>query len=309
MSLLALSLSWDPQLRGFGILLLGVGILMGSVYLLLSTNVGARLGLLIAITGLTGWMTLMGVVWTIYAQGWRGETPTWRAEEAFTGAFAGQSTVEAASSFPNGWKPVEQQNRIYGDAVAAVDAVLAPEPETGGGGHGGGSAAAHEPELRFASPFDEPTEYVVTGVWRKGGEAYFPGGWETRKVDSPPCNGGIVGEPLCRVKRKLGFLHKPHYVVVQVQPVLEAEGEDDAQAAPVGAPEPDPDAPKTTVVMIRDAHRPKLPIVNAEVGFISGLRGQPLLFTIVSSIWFGVALSVLHRRDKLAMAARAQEST
>ena len=38
-------IAWDPQIRGFLAVLVGVVVLMGSVYLLLGTNLGARLGL------------------------------------------------------------------------------------------------------------------------------------------------------------------------------------------------------------------------------------------------------------------------
>ena len=39
---------------------------MGSVYLILGTNIGARLGFLVALCGLAGWMALMGGIWWIY---------------------------------------------------------------------------------------------------------------------------------------------------------------------------------------------------------------------------------------------------
>ena len=42
------AVSWDPQLRGALILLIGIVILPGSVLLLLSTNLGMRLGILMA---------------------------------------------------------------------------------------------------------------------------------------------------------------------------------------------------------------------------------------------------------------------
>ena len=38
-------IAWDPQIRGFLAVLVGVVVLLGSVYLLLVTNLGARLGL------------------------------------------------------------------------------------------------------------------------------------------------------------------------------------------------------------------------------------------------------------------------
>ena len=51
-----LSVGWEPEIRGWIIVIISVVVLMGSTYLLLGTNVGARLGFLIAFAGLAGWM-------------------------------------------------------------------------------------------------------------------------------------------------------------------------------------------------------------------------------------------------------------
>ena len=58
MSLLAV-VGWDPVLTGYLAVLLSVVILCGSVYLLLATNIGVRLGFLVAWTGFWGWNLLM----------------------------------------------------------------------------------------------------------------------------------------------------------------------------------------------------------------------------------------------------------
>ncbi len=42
-------ISWDPGIRGILTVAVGVAVLMGSVYLILATNTGARLGMLIAL--------------------------------------------------------------------------------------------------------------------------------------------------------------------------------------------------------------------------------------------------------------------
>ena len=42
---------WDPVLTGYLAVLLGILVLCGSVYLLLATNLGVRLGFLVAWTG------------------------------------------------------------------------------------------------------------------------------------------------------------------------------------------------------------------------------------------------------------------
>ncbi len=71
-------IAWDPQIRGFLAVLVGVVVLMGSVYLLLGTNIGARLGFLIALSALFGWCTIMGLTWWVYGTiGMLGEAPRW----------------------------------------------------------------------------------------------------------------------------------------------------------------------------------------------------------------------------------------
>jgi hypothetical protein len=54
-----LALNWEPQLRGIIIIIISTVVLCGSVYLILGTNIGARLGFLLSLAGLAGWMMLM----------------------------------------------------------------------------------------------------------------------------------------------------------------------------------------------------------------------------------------------------------
>ncbi len=58
---------------------------MGSVFLLLATNNGLRLGFLLALTGLFGWMFIMGVTWWIYGIGYKGPDPSWQIDEVVFG--------------------------------------------------------------------------------------------------------------------------------------------------------------------------------------------------------------------------------
>ena len=46
------AIQFDPHIRGILVVLVGVGVLIGSVYLLLATNTGIRNGFLIAMAGL-----------------------------------------------------------------------------------------------------------------------------------------------------------------------------------------------------------------------------------------------------------------
>ena len=98
-------LAWDPEIRGFLAVLTGVVVLMGSVWLLLATNTGTRLGTLIALAGFFGWMTIMAAIWWIYGIGYRGDAPTWNEVEIVEGldseghlAFAALDEAEALRS-------------------------------------------------------------------------------------------------------------------------------------------------------------------------------------------------------------------
>ena len=52
MSLLAIG--WEPELRGLLTVIMGVFVLMGSIYMVMATNMGSRLAFLVTLTGLMG---------------------------------------------------------------------------------------------------------------------------------------------------------------------------------------------------------------------------------------------------------------
>lgn len=254
------ALSWDPQIRGFSIVLLSVLILCGSIYLLLATNTGAKLGLLLALAGLTGWMTLMGVLWTVFGIGLRGDPPAWHVEEIVAGG-AEASPSEELDDFPRGWQKLETGDRILADAQAAADHALSKEAQEAGAegvGHGGGgSAPAKEPD--FAPPFDSTTDYVHIAGYRKGGEdSFLPG-----KI----------------LQHDRGIFHAPHYAIVQVRPSLEQVSLDGAPTTP----QPDPSKEPYTVVMIRD---------------LGNVRQPSAILTVSMGILFAVCCYVLHKRDR-----------
>ena len=67
-----LAIGWEPELRGILTVIMAVGVLMGSVYLVLATNLGARLGFLVTLAAIFGWLAMMGFVWMIYGIGLQG---------------------------------------------------------------------------------------------------------------------------------------------------------------------------------------------------------------------------------------------
>ena len=78
-------IGWEPEIRGALTILVGSLVLFGSVWLILNTNLGNRLGTLVALTGFFGWMFIMGIVWWIYGIGLQGDRPTWEPKEIIFG--------------------------------------------------------------------------------------------------------------------------------------------------------------------------------------------------------------------------------
>lgn len=221
------AISWDPQIRGFAIFITAIVLLPGSVYLLLATNMGAKMGLALAVTGLAGWMVIMGATWMVFGIGLKGREAEWKALEMVTGPTS-QSLLDVMEEFPKGkWEELSQGDAILADAQATADKLLAPSSaEESGSGHGeGGGEAEPDPVAeRFESPFGKTEDYVLLDGYRYGGEDYF-----------------------------FTLRHRPHYVAVRVKPALFEE-------SPAGfKPQPDLAQPITTVIMIRDLGSVRFP--------------------------------------------------
>jgi len=254
-----LSVGWEPEIRGWIIVIISVVVLMGSTYLLLGTNLGARLGFLIALTGLAGWMMSMAIIWAIYGIGLTGPTPTWHPGEPVTivrdGALldraevidapidiAGLDATKAAAVVSktlvdDGWKMLEESDPARGQAVASADEIVQIEAE------------------EFAAG-----EYVAVNVYDKGGERYPK-----------------IGESIDFI----AFKHKPRYSIVEIAPLLEQRAE--PGRAPARA-QIDTTKPHRYVVMIRDLGAKRRP------AFLIGI-GSGLIFFLLC--W------LLHRREAL----------
>lgn len=85
-------IGWDPEIRGFLTVLLAATALMGSVWLLLATNTGVRLGSLVALAGFFGWFTIMSVTWWIFGIGYTGQRPSWEFVESVRDPIGAEST-------------------------------------------------------------------------------------------------------------------------------------------------------------------------------------------------------------------------
>lgn len=275
-SLLA-EFAWDPQIRGMVIVLTAVVILPGSVFLIMGTNVGARMGFMVAVAGLSGFCMLLGVLWTFNAGGLVGRQPSWKPAEISVG-LAGAAISDGTDGLPQtldeaptqGWRSLPLGDPIRGDATAAADKLLAPDnsklPE-------GAKRAAP----KFSPPYANATSYVQiaayqnggrdVGVWFKirshrffkQGEWYNPVGW---------------------------FRAPANRVVITVQKVAPKLNKADLTEAA----RPDLSASPQTLVLLRDR---------------GSLRFPPLMFAFFWGVVFAVTTWSMHQRDKELMAAKA----
>jgi hypothetical protein len=190
-----LAIGWEPELRGALTVIIAVVILMGSVYLILSTNMGGRLGFLVSLAALFGWMFILGSIWWAYGKGLQGPLPSWQGVDAQTvltsdalrgaglideqpGDGLAPSTVAESvtgSLMADGWKQLESSLPGYQQAGAAAGVYL-------------------EEEGAF-----EIGEFQVMNVFDIGGERYPK-----------------IGESI----DFLAFFHKPHYALVEVAPLV-----------------------------------------------------------------------------------------
>ncbi len=273
---------WEPEVRGITAVLLMFVVLCGATYLLLATNLGWRNGFLVAFAGFFGWMFLMGAVWWVYGIGLQGALPSWQPVEVIVDGRLDQANTDVARSAAgvvgqlkaNAAEREAEAARLEAEgrsdeaaeARSSVGRLVLdgwrklPEDDPG---RGQAQAAADDILVNQAGTFAETTEYLAQGVYRFGGQTYPE--WF------------------------FNFRHKPHYNLVEVQPVVPQRTEP-GQAPP--RPVADTSRPATYVLMIRDL----------------GYRRRPAaLITIGSGIIFGLSCVALSRRDKLAAKNRGTD--
>lgn len=279
-SLLA-EFSWDPQVRGIVIVLAAVVILPGSVFLIMGTNVGARMGFMVAVAGLSGFCAMLGLLWTLNAGGLVGRQPSWKAQELAIGPPAAALT-SGTEGLPDrigappsgGWRELPPGDPVRGDATAAADKMFAPD-----------TSEAPEGEEKkppaFAPPYGSPGDYVQVAAYQQGGRE--AGVW-FRIRNHRFYKQGPWYDPV-------GWFRAPaNRVVITVMKTAPKLNEEDLTEQP----RPDLSQPPHTLVMVRDR---------------GSLRFPPAMFTLFWFVVFAVTCWSLHQRDKEILARRAGGGT
>jgi hypothetical protein len=276
MALLHLSvlatITWDPFIRGVVILALFIVLLPGSVYLVLSTDVGSRIGLLLIAAALTGMLSMLALLWLPLASTAAiGRPNAWKAKEIITGSFRSQVTIKGVQDFPVGdvgraqppVAPLPKKNWFWPwqscsdngawhklglaqqkDTASSADKVLAPAA-------GAGTAA---PQL--TTPFSSASDYTYVDGFEKN------------------ANSGCLFA-INRHKVYVPGARQPHYAILRAQPLL-AGGDPNN-------PKPDTSKPVTYVIMVRD---------------LGSVRQPQIMIAVWSGVLFLTICYVLHRREK-----------
>ena len=291
-SLLA-ALSWDPQVRGFLIVVAAIAILPGTIYLLLSTNVGARIGFLLAIAGLSGWMMLLSITWTLYGSGMKGRDPSWKVKEVVHSESVtdlSSGALPKLDGFPKHWHKAPAS--VLGDSTAAADNFITKSGRKPKIGPEGPIITDPTPEqLRYPAEYTTSDQYVVLGGYERGGDNC----WGQAKLCTHAMPKKILFWEIhhnkilfWKIHHKFFFVHSPHYVAVQVQAAT--PGGNDPFGVPTYTKTPDPTKPIVTVIVERD---------------LGSVRFPQVMLCLSSAIIFFVTCHALHRRDKRIMARRA----
>ena len=251
---------WYPTILGVLVVIAAIGLFCGTVYMLLATNLGARLGFLVAIAGLSGFMVILSLLWLTTASPLntlKGRIPQWRAVESLKGGDLARSSIPAVQTIHTTGRKVDLAEQA--NIKAAVDQVIVtPTLETGSTLDTAGS--------KFAI-YQAATDYIVKNAYETGGGNLFS------QFDVQ------TGSPFPWIHFSL---HKPRYGVIDICPV------DTAKAiVPIGEPIPDP---------VCDTSKPIQSLVfERDLGSV---RVPPFVAFVAFSILFTISLLGLHWRER-----------
>ncbi len=180
---------WYPTILGVLVVVAAILLFCGSTYVILATNLGARLGFLVAFTCLMGFMVLLSGLWITTSSPintLRGELPSWKVEEVVP--TVSESRIPEVRSIDRGKGRVVSE-ASGADIKAAADEALVTQRALPG--------EELEPGTNKFARFDQVTKFKVSEIDVVGGSDPHLLDWE--------------------------ISHQPQYAVVQFCEVLEPD--------------------------------------------------------------------------------------
>jgi hypothetical protein len=216
---------WYPTILGVLVVVAAIVLFCGSIYVLLGTNLGARLGFLVAFTGLMGFMCLLTLLWCTTASPLntlKGRIPAWEVQQVVKNLDDAKTVAVHNIESPGNKVDTTEASNVK----AAVDAALVPKVQTP-------TTPVGPNDNRFAIPdFTDVTKYLVSDTWEIGGSN--PQFW------------------------KLQFSHEPQYAVAKFCAVKAAPLDRPVVLPPL-PPECDPGGQQGFVILKRDLGSLRVP--------------------------------------------------
>ena len=153
---------WYPTILGALVVIAGVVLFVGSVYLLLGTNLGARLGFLLSFTGLAGFLVVLSLLWMTTASPLntlKGRLPQWKVQEVVPDIT--KAKTEAVRNIATNAN--KAQGSDIANVKAAVDTAIVTKVSTP-------TVEVLPNDNRFAK-FADVTKYMVLDTYVIGGSS------------------------------------------------------------------------------------------------------------------------------------------
>jgi hypothetical protein len=151
---------WYPTILGVLVVVSAVALFIGSIYLLLGTNLGARLGFLVTFTCLMGFLMVLSVLWLTTAsplESPKGRVSSWSVIDNVNDiSKAKTDAVRDIVGKQNKASSIDASN-----VLAAVDAALINKVSTP-------TVKYTANDNRFAK-YDNVTQFMVLQTWTIGG--------------------------------------------------------------------------------------------------------------------------------------------
>jgi len=261
---------WYPTILGVLVVIASVALFCGTIYIVLATNLGARLGFLVATAGLAGLMVLLSLLWLTNpspVNTLKGRIPAWKAVEAIDSGDVARSKIPAVQQINETGRDVPLEESANVKAAVDTNLIINNNIQTG--------EILAGSEGKYAV-YEDATKYLITNTRVTGGGEIFS------QVDVSFGD----GFPWVHVS-----LHEPTYVVIttcKTDPALSAT------EVPFGGKPPTPkcaDDQRQVLVMERD---------------LGSLRVPPFVVFLASSILLALTLLAMHWRERDLQEAAAK---
>jgi uncharacterized membrane protein (DUF106 family) len=151
---------WYPTILGVLVVVAAIALFIGSIYLLLGTNLGARLGFLVTFTCLMGFMLVLSILWLTTAsplESPKGRVASWSVVENVTDIT--KAKTEAVRDIAKKANKASQTDAS--NVLASVDAALIRKVST--------PTVTYTPNDNRFAKFDDVTQFMVLQTYTIGG--------------------------------------------------------------------------------------------------------------------------------------------